>query len=121
MSPLPRYNCCWCNYTAKRKDKLTHHLKTKHSALSKAFSSLTSASNIQRSPASSSDLLDFVKVTIENGETCLEIPEETKGSVDKGKDKEVEGTYFNCDLCPYSTRNRNSLSSHIKAGHRPSS
>ena len=71
--------------------------------------------------ASTSDLLDFVKVTIQNGETSLEIPEETVQVVERLEGEEEEegrGTYFNCVMCPYSSRNRNSLNSHMKAIHR---
>ena len=71
--------------------------------------------------ASSSDLLDFVKVTIQNGETSLEIPEESVQVVERLEGREEEesrGTYYNCVMCPYSSRNRNSLNSHMKAIHR---
>ena len=68
--------------------------------------------------ASSSDLLDFVKVTIQNGQTSLEIPEETSESVTQEEDTETEGVYYNCAMCPYSSRNRNSLNSHVAASHR---
>ena len=118
MEPILRYNCNWCQYSGKRKDKLTNHLKTKHPDLNQAQLRQTATSTSDRVQASTSDLLDFVKVTIQNGQTSLEIPEETAESVEQEEDTETEGVYYNCAMCPYSSRNRNSLNSHVAASHR---
>ena len=64
-----------------------------------------------------------MKVTIQNGETSLEIPEETVQAAgrlegQRQEEEESRGPYFNCLMCPYSSRNRNSLNSHMKAIHR---
>ena len=122
-----RYSCAFCPYSGKRKDKLTAHLKTKHSEslaqLKHLASPRTEAESHDPPAASTSDLLDFVKVTVQNGETSLEIPEETLqvgGRRLEGMEQEEQsrGPYFNCLMCPYSSRNKNSLNSHMKAIHR---
>jgi len=68
----------------------------------------------------SSDLLDFVKVVIQNGQTNIERAEESNRKInfDNFYD-EIPGLepFFNCKECPYSSKNKSSLYSHIKAIH----
>ena len=60
-----RYSCAFCPYSGKRKDKLTAHLKTKHSEgldqLKHLASPRTQPESESLPTASTSDLLDFVK------------------------------------------------------------
>ena len=67
-----------------------------------------------------SDLLDFVKVVIQNGTTNLESPEETSRKINfEYFYEEIPGLepFFNCKECPYSSKHKSSLYSHIKAIH----
>ena len=68
----------------------------------------------------SPNLLDFVKVVIQNGETNYESPEETNKKINfECFYEEVPGLepFFNCKECPYSSKHKSSLYSHIKAIH----
>ena len=68
----------------------------------------------------SSDLLDFVKVVIRNGQTNFESPEETNRKINyEYFYEEIPGLepFFNCKECPYSSKHKSSLYSHIKAIH----
>jgi len=68
----------------------------------------------------SSDLLDFVKVVIQNGQTNFERPEEINRKISFDHFyEEIPGLepFFNCKECPYSSKHKSSLYSHIKALH----
>jgi len=155
-----RHYCMLCPYNAKRKDKLTHHMKTKHSNVSTAVSDsdktvinfvdvncnsnseeVTGQDEINEDNSSdiqdqikkepeldkhinlepkTSDLLDFVKVVIQNGTTNWESPEETSKKINfESFYVEIPGLepFYNCKECPYSSKHKSSLYSHIKALH----
>ena len=111
-----RHCCKYCNFSALRKDKLTHHLKIKHNFQPRKKES--KSQEIQK--AHEPFLNDFVKVTIENGRTFLDTEsdpkfQETNISVD---DDYLKDSFFSCELCPYSSKSKASLNSHIKTLHK---
>jgi len=73
-----------------------------------------------QSEPQNSDLLDFVKVVIQNGTTNLQSPEETNRKINfESFYEEIPGLepFYNCRECPYSSKHKSSLYSHIKAIH----